>query len=996
MRVIKIILITIFILILLGAIGGFIFLKTFNISRYRPQIMAAATAALGRPVDFKDLELNVSLQDGIHAGIKNLIIGEHPAFGSGYFLEVEEALLGIDVLAYIFRKNIAVTRLQIVAPRITVIREKDGQLNVQTFGAEDPGTSAPEPAAALPALFISTLSITDGIVTYIDRGLGQDFKITVSRLDFAIKGFSLTGPFTFELAGAMFHPQQNIQINGRARLDLKAGGIKFKDIKLTTDFSKYDLLQLRELAAVFGPAPFPEDLEGMLTVLVKHLDVGSKGLDRLEADIRLSEGKAAFFEIAPGIGLTVTQLNAGVTGFSLGSPFNFQASAAWLDDRPNLNLNGKASVNLETSQARLDTAIFNLDLESVALEQLKTAMAVLKDTPLPESLTGKLKLTLHELLAGPGGIESFRADASLTDAAVRAVDIVPGITLEAQKIDLSLKNITLDPETPFEFTARAAYLDEQPNLSLKGLAAFNLARQTLHVQEAETSLDLSRFSLKLLREQITALRDIPLPDTLGGTLRAVITGAEAGPQGLNALTLDANLDNGRIVMREAAPGLSLDIHKIKLDVKNFSLTESPFTFTLKAAYLHPEPNFQVSGLAVFDPETPSVRLANTSFAADLALLSLDQLRSSMTALKDVSLPTAMKGEVKILVEELTAKAEGLKTLKARAGLSKGSITLTELPVPATNIEASARITESLITVDDLGLNLGEGRLDAFGTIRDYLSRQAFTINAEVKNLDPSALVDQKKFPNKLEGKIFSTFTAGGQGFDPATALNRLTASGDVRLEDGKLTDINILQMVLDKISIIPNLRPALENSLPPRFKETLKQKNTILTAVKLKTSIKNGAVHLDPIGIDADGFLFTGKGKAEFDQSYTVEGVFMIPADLAEGMATAVPEMRYLFDDSSRISFPLKVSGRGEKINFMPDVKSIGTNLLRNTGKEALLRAIGIEPDVQSPAPDKEGVRTGEDAGQEAPPSAGQPATPRPKPVEQILIEGVLDSIFRK
>jgi hypothetical protein len=993
MRVIKIILVIFFILILLGAIGGFIFLKTFDISRYRPQITAAATAALGRPVDFKDLELDVSLQNGIHAGIRDLTVGEHPAFGPGNFLEVEEVLLGIDVLAYLFRKNIAVTRLQIVAPRITLVREKDGQFNVQTFGREGPEASAPG-TAALPAVLISALNVTGGTLTYIDRGLERDFNLAISRLDFAINGFSLTGPFHFELAGALLNPQQNIQINGRARLDLKSGGIKFNDIKLTTDFSKFDPLRLRELAAAFGPAPFPEALEGGLTVLVKHLSAGSNGLDHLEADIRLSEGKAVFSEIAPGINLAVTQLNAGVTGFSLGAPFNFQASAAWLDDRPNLELAGKAAVNPDTRQMRLETTVLNLDLSSVSLEQLKTSITALKNTQLPESLSGKLKLTLHEFLAGPGGIESFRADASLTEAAVAAVNIGPGINLNVQKMDLSLKDVTPDPAVPFEFTARAAYLDDQTNLSLKGLATLDPARQTLHVLNAETSVDLDRISLKLLREQIPALRDVPLPEALAGTLRATITAAEAGPQGLNALRLDAAFHDSRVTINEAAPGVNLDINKISMDVKDFSLTGKPFAFTLKAAYLHPEPNFQVSGSAVFDPQTRGVRLADTSFTTDLALVSLDQLRSSMTALKDAPLPAAMKGEIKVTVEELTAGSDGLKMFKARAGWSNGSMTLNGLPVPATNIEASARITETLITVDNLGFNLGEGRIDASGTIQDYRDRQAFTINAEVKDLEPGALVDQKNFPNKLEGKIFSTFTGGGQGFDPAVALNRITASGDARLEDGKLTDINILRMVLDKISIIPNLRPELEAGLPPRFKETLKQKDTVLNAVEFKPSIKNGAVYLDQAGIDADGFVFTGKGKAGFDRSYTVEGVFLIPADLAESMAVAVPETRYLFDDSGRISFPLKVSGLGGKINFLPDVKSVGTNILRNTGKEALLRAIGIEPASRSPAPEGEGGRAEENTpGQETPPSAGEPDT-RTKPVEQILIEGVLDSIF--
>ncbi|MBL8014445.1 MAG: AsmA family protein, partial [Candidatus Omnitrophica bacterium] len=51
------------ILILLVLVGGFIFLKTFDIKKYKTQIIEAADKALGRHLEFNDIELKVSLKE---------------------------------------------------------------------------------------------------------------------------------------------------------------------------------------------------------------------------------------------------------------------------------------------------------------------------------------------------------------------------------------------------------------------------------------------------------------------------------------------------------------------------------------------------------------------------------------------------------------------------------------------------------------------------------------------------------------------------------------------------------------------------------------------------------------------------------------------------------------------------------------------------------------------------------------------------------------------
>src|SRR3990167_5040057 len=93
-NVIKVILIIFFCLILLGLIGGYVFLKNFDIKKYKTQIMAKAGESLGRSVNFSDIDLRVSLKEGVRFNLKDLTISEDVNFGKADFVKVKELSVG--------------------------------------------------------------------------------------------------------------------------------------------------------------------------------------------------------------------------------------------------------------------------------------------------------------------------------------------------------------------------------------------------------------------------------------------------------------------------------------------------------------------------------------------------------------------------------------------------------------------------------------------------------------------------------------------------------------------------------------------------------------------------------------------------------------------------------------------------------------------------------------------------------------------------------------
>jgi hypothetical protein len=373
------------------------------------------------------------------------------------------------------------------------------------------------------------------------------------------------------------------------------------------------------------------------------------------------------------------------------------------------------------------------------------------------------------------------------------------------------------------------------------------------------------------------------------------------------------VENGKVtyVDRSFEPELVLDISQVRLKIEHFSLTE-PFTFTLQAAYLSDRPNILVKRHATVNMETQSFKFKNATVATDLSSLSLSRL--------------AMLKEIEL---------------------------------------SEFQITESKILIGGLSLGLGKGRLTAQGELDDYTGAQNFNFDVNIQDLDLSQLLNQKGQPVKLKGFLVGKFKAEGRGFSPGSLRDSLFGEGALEIKKGRLTDINVLKIVLSKISMIPNLVTKIEANLPERYKEKLTQKDTILTKVKTDLVVGNGLALLKQVEIEADGFLFSGEGEVDFNQRFSLDGSFFIPEDLAASMVENVPELEFLLDERGEIRIPLQVSGKIPDIKFAVDLEYIGKKLVKKKASEELGKVL-----------DKLFEK-------------------KEKPAEQELIENILDTIFK-
>lgn len=998
-KALKIFFLVIVVLLVLAIVGAVIFIKTFDIDRYRSVIIEQAEKALNRPVDFKDMELKATLKDGVRLELVGLTIGEEGAAAGSEFVSVESLSVGIDLIAAT-RREIIVTDVEINSPKITVVQRQPmipgpsaSAPTVPAPSTSDETASAPaqtSPAppvpssagpAEIPDVSIKRLKINDGHLIYRDETVQPALAMEVKAIDLSLKDFNLKDNFSFALQAAVLHSEQNISLVGTLALDVPRQQVTVSQTRLTMDLGNVDWVQLFHLVPVPAGTPLPKELDGNLTVDVRQLMAGATGLGDFSVDVRLDGGIVDFPKLAEGVALRLDAVSLDAREVTLGKPFSFSFKAAYLNTagtQPNIALDGTAAVSLP-GDVRLSDLRFKTDLGSFALDRLKASIAVLPG-PLPDSAAGDLDVLVKELSAGAKGLEQLKADLSLLNGAVTFKEIAPGIPFAISSVNLKAQDAALNQ--PFHISFQGAYLNEAPNLFFNGDVAVHADNQSVLLENASFKTDLSTFSLEHLKKMLAGNEQIPVPDELEGKMDVQISRLLAGSQGLTSVSADVALQRGRVHFAKL-PQLSgpVSLNALSFSAKGLSL-DKPFQVAMSAGLLSESPNVSFDGTLQLDMPAQAAMLSQAVLSADLSRLPLADL-GALVGVDPKSLPQAVEGQLKVTVDQIKAGASGVAFASAQGQLDNGMVKWNDQFSALSAITARFTATGQDASLDSFSAQCAEGKISGTAKVQDFAAAQSYSMQMKMEKIDLSQLLNQKDWPYKVEGFFEGNISAVGQGFDPQKSLNNLTGDGQVALKEGRIKGLNILKEVVDKISIVPNLGDRVRNSLPPESAAKMENKDTVLNTVAATLVIKEGAVHFDPVDFDAEGFVFQGSGKAGFDQSFAVAGRFTMSPDLSTAMVSSVGELDILLNDAGVISIPVSASGKGANVRFGVDLKDLGKNVIKRKAGQELKKVL-----------DKALERGSPQAPQQPQGGSQPPSQPSEKSAEEQAIEGLFNVIF--
>lgn len=409
------------------------------------------------------------------------------------------------------------------------------------------------------------------------------------------------------------------------------------------------------------------------------------------------------------------------------------------------------------------------------------------------------------------------------------------------------------------------------------------------------------------------------------------------------LIRDVHLRNGSIYFEDhtGEVGPSAFLTSIDFSVNNVSIIQ-PFDFLLKAAVLGQAQNFSLEGRAQIDLANLLVYVRDLNARWDLSMVSAERINGLSSALEVLDIRDPVRGIVSGNIRVAQISSEGVSGLISDVLVQDGSFYSSRLKVPVEKVNATLHLNNENARLDEASFYLGSGIISSKGVIKDYMNRQEYDLSLEIEEIDIAQVLDQAGQEVELQGFLNAQASVKGKDMMSLVIFQPETAKGRISLKDGQLKNINVLNLVLQRVDAIPGLLDQLLMHLPQKYQDQLRQKNTPLSSLVVSSFIQDKKIHLDEISIKSEGFILEGQGTMDFSLTGKMQTQIMIEQDLSEAMVKSVAQLEFLTDNDGRIVFPLQVSGRfPDRLSFSPDLQNIGRNLLETRGRQELQRILG-------------------------------------------------------
>jgi len=211
------------------------------IASNRSNILARATAALGRPVEIQDIKATIGW--GVKMDVSGVTVADNPSFSQLPFLQARDVYVNVELLPLLSR-SLKVTSLVVQQPQLRIIRDHAGTLNVATIGGKGapaqpsppniPPGEKPQNMAGLAALTVSSLKIENGSLSYADQQSGGR-PIQLNDFNLAVSNFQAESPFDVSISLAAMGQQQDLAVSGQVGPLMRAGRIETSAVPLNLD-----------------------------------------------------------------------------------------------------------------------------------------------------------------------------------------------------------------------------------------------------------------------------------------------------------------------------------------------------------------------------------------------------------------------------------------------------------------------------------------------------------------------------------------------------------------------------------------------------------------------------------------------------------------------------------------------------------------------------------------------------------------------------------------
>jgi AsmA protein len=279
-----------------------------DLNKYQEQYKPLVEEALNRKVQLQDIRLTIWPRIG--ARVAGFAVLDDPAFGSGPFTSLTSLDVGVKLMPLLSGK-VEVEEVTLRDPVITVIKNKQGVLNVSTIGragaptpktpSKAPIPSTEGPLKILALLAVDRVSIAGGKLTYRDLSAAKPTEYVLQDLELLLKSVKLGQSPTIHFETVVQPLNLPVKLDGtfgplKETIDLDA--INFQLGLGKTDFTITGKTEGQNAAvtissAVINTANLPVTLPLQKPVEIKDLKIAAEAKGQ---EVKLSNLSLQLFE----------------------------------------------------------------------------------------------------------------------------------------------------------------------------------------------------------------------------------------------------------------------------------------------------------------------------------------------------------------------------------------------------------------------------------------------------------------------------------------------------------------------------------------------------------------------------------------------------------------------------------------------------------------------------------------------------------------------------
>ncbi|MBI3323248.1 MAG: AsmA family protein [Candidatus Omnitrophica bacterium] len=398
------------------------------------------------------------------------------------------------------------------------------------------------------------------------------------------------------------------------------------------------------------------------------------------------------------------------------------------------------------------------------------------------------------------------------------------------------------------------------------------------------------------------------------------------------------LKEGRIRFTDlsAQPPLELELRDVELGVTNISPSR-PADFEGRLTLFSGRPNVRAKGRITPPAAGRPGLLESFRLETDLADLRVEEVRRLFPAFREGELGKEVEGKLVAVVDRLVLDPDGIGSAEAQIRLSGGGMQPARMAAPLKELEFEAVVRGGKLALNAFSGKVGQGSFSARGNVQGLAAQPVGTIQGKAEGLALEELLAPGG-PGEpaLRGRFSGSLSGDFQGKSWPEISRSLGGEGRIRLENGILSDMNLLREVFDRLTLIPGLTATLLARLPDSYRRKLSARDTRFEPIELSGAAKGGVLSFRDARVATDSFTLTGSGQLDLEGNLQFPARVEIEPQLSAALIGSVEELRYLADGEGRVVIPIILQGKLPRVSAIPDLGYVAAQLAASKGQELI------------------------------------------------------------